>query len=91
MTVLQLRLSDLPATQRLGTLLASDLVAGDVIALSGPLGAGKSALARAIIQAANPDETDVPSPTFTLVQTYADIVIPPHWIARVQTVIAEFR
>ena len=70
MPVLQLELPDLSATARLGALLADGLVAGDVISLSGPLGAGKSALARAIIQAANPDETDVPSPTFTLVQTY---------------------
>jgi tRNA threonylcarbamoyladenosine biosynthesis protein TsaE len=71
MPVLQLELPDLSATARLGALLAEGLMAGDVISLSGPLGAGKSALARAIIQAANPDETDVPSPTFTLVQTYA--------------------
>ena len=70
MSIMQLELPDLTATQRLGALLASELVAGDVIALSGALGAGKSALARAIIQAANPDEMDVPSPTFTLVQTY---------------------
>ena len=70
MSVLQLELPDLNATQRLGALLASNLLAGDVIAISGALGAGKSALARAIIQAANPDEMDVPSPTFTLVQTY---------------------
>ena len=70
MSILQLELPDLNATQRLGALLASNLLAGDVIAISGALGAGKSALARAIIQAANPDEMDVPSPTFTLVQTY---------------------
>ncbi len=71
MPVLQLELPDLEATCKLGALLAEGLVAGDVISLSGALGSGKSALARAIIQAANPDETDVPSPTFTLVQTYA--------------------
>ena len=70
MPVLQLELPDLSATETLGALLADGLAAGDVISLSGPLGAGKSALARAIIQAANPAETDVPSPTFTLVQTY---------------------
>ena len=66
MPVLQLELPDLSATETLGALLADGLAAGDVISL----GAGKSALARAIIQAANPAETDVPSPTFTLVQTY---------------------
>ena len=70
MSILHLELPDLNATQRLGALLAPNLSAGDVIAISGALGAGKSALARAIIQAANPDEMDVPSPTFTLVQTY---------------------
>ena len=70
MPVLQLELPDLSATETLGSLLADGLAVGDVISLSGPLGAGKSVLARAIIQAANPAETDVPSPTFTLVQTY---------------------
>ena len=79
MSILQLELPDLFATQRLGTLLASDLLAGDVIALSGALGAGKSALARSIIQAANPDEMDVPSPTFTLVQTYELYDGTPLW------------
>ncbi len=71
MPVLQLELHGLEATRRLGALLADGLAAGDVISLSGALGAGKSELARAIIQSANPDETDIPSPTFTLVQTYA--------------------
>ena len=79
MSVLQLKLSDLPATQRFGALLASDLMAGDVIALSGALGAGKSALARAIIQAANPHEVEVPSPTFTLVQIYELLDGTPLW------------
>ena len=45
-------------------------MAGDVIALSGALGTGKSALARSIIQAVDPSEVDVPSPTFTIVQYY---------------------
>ena len=70
MLVLQLELPNLSATQNLGSLLADGLTAGDVIALSGPLGAGKSALARSIILSANPNETEVPSPTFSLVQTY---------------------
>jgi tRNA A37 threonylcarbamoyladenosine biosynthesis protein TsaE len=70
MPVLQLELPDLAATRRLGALLADGLAAGDVVSLTGGLGAGKSELARAIIQAANPHETDIPSPTFTLVQTY---------------------
>ena len=70
MPVLQLELPNLSATQNLGALLADGLTAGDVISLSGPLGAGKSALARSMIVSANPHETDVPSPTFSLVQIY---------------------
>lgn len=64
-------------TARLGAWLAARLGAGDCLALSGPIGAGKSHLARALIRArlGNPQE-DVPSPTFTLVQTYgADVEI----------------
>ena len=63
-------LCDPAATARLGLFIADDLKAGDVVALEGPLGAGKSVLARSIIQHACPQENDIPSPTFTLVQTY---------------------
>ncbi len=79
MPVLQLELPNLAATQRLGALLAVGLTAGDVISLSGSLGAGKSALARAIIFSANRNETDIPSPTFTLVQTYELADGTPLW------------
>ena len=79
MPVIRVELSDLAATQRFGGLLAAQLKAGDVIALSGALGAGKSALARAIIQAIDPTEDDVPSPTFTLVQHYALADGTPLW------------
>ena len=79
MPVIRIELSDLAATQRFGGLLATHLKAGDVIALSGALGAGKSALARAIIQAIDPTEDDVPSPTFTLVQHYALSDGTPLW------------
>ena len=79
MPVLQLELPDLSATQNLGALLADGLTAGDVISLSGPLGAGKSALARSIIVSANPNETDVPSPTFSLVQIYELADRTPLW------------
>ena len=79
MPAIRIKLSDLVATQRFGTLLAAQLQAGDVIALSGALGVGKSALARAIIQAIDPTEDDVPSPTFTLVQHYALVDGTPLW------------
>lgn len=57
-------------TEALGHALAPALAPGDVLLLTGSLGAGKSALARAIIQARLGRAEDVPSPTFTLVQTY---------------------
>ena len=50
--------------------IASTLRAGDVIALWGDLGVGKSTVSRAIIQSLCGVDTVVPSPTFTLVQTY---------------------
>jgi tRNA threonylcarbamoyladenosine biosynthesis protein TsaE len=60
-------------TARIATALGAGLGAGDVVLLSGPLGAGKSHFARALIQsrlAALGRMEDVPSPSFTLVQTY---------------------
>ena len=54
MTRLDLTLNDPAATERLGHFIADGLKAGDVVALEGPLGAGKSVLARAIIQHACP-------------------------------------
>ena len=70
MKIATLTLTDLAATKRLGLFLAKKLIVGDVLALRGTLGAGKTELARAIIQRMCPDETDIPSPTFTLVQAY---------------------
>jgi len=65
-----LDLPDDAATARLGAAIAPLLQVGDVVLLDGPLGMGKSTLARGLIRAlAGPDE-DVPSPTFTLVQFY---------------------
>lgn len=64
-------LTDEAATAALAAALAERLETGDVVTLHGPLGVGKTALARAMIRALtdNPEE-EVPSPTFTLVQTY---------------------
>ncbi|TVQ34239.1 MAG: tRNA (adenosine(37)-N6)-threonylcarbamoyltransferase complex ATPase subunit type 1 TsaE [Geminicoccaceae bacterium] len=58
------------ATAAFGQRLASLLRPGDVVTLEGDLGAGKSTLARACIQALAGAPIEVPSPTFTLVQVY---------------------
>ena len=50
--------------------IGAQLVAGDTILLSGPVGAGKSHFCRSLIQSRLAEPEDVPSPTFTLVQMY---------------------
>lgn len=67
---ISLALANPAATDELGRKLAGILRSGDVVALEGPLGSGKTALARAAIRALTSPEEDVPSPTFTLVQSY---------------------
>lgn len=57
-------------TDALANAIAPTLTAGDCFLLEGPVGAGKSAFARALILALLEEREDVPSPTFTLVQTY---------------------
>lgn len=57
-------------TARFGAALAEVLAKGEAVCLSGPLGAGKSVMARGLVRALAPGERDVPSPTFTLVQFY---------------------
>lgn len=67
-----LALPDEAATARLAASVARRARPGDTILLAGPYGAGKTAFARAFLRAATGDPTlVVPSPSFTLVQTYA--------------------
>ncbi len=63
-------LPDLAAMAGYGARIAARLREGDVVALEGGLGAGKTTLARAILAALG-HEGEVPSPTFTIIETYA--------------------
>ncbi len=64
-------------TRAVGEHLAGQLRVGDVVALSGPLGVGKTALARAVIKALG-HQGEVPSPSFAVVQPYESLD-PPLW------------
>jgi tRNA threonylcarbamoyladenosine biosynthesis protein TsaE len=65
-------------TARLAAALARRARTGDIIALRGDLGAGKTAFARFYIRALVGEEIDVPSPTFNLVLVY-DCAVAPVW------------
>lgn len=69
------KLPDLASMARLGERIAANLRPEDVVALSGMLGAGKTTLARAIIAACG-HRGEVPSPTFTIVESYPDCMPP---------------
>lgn len=74
--------ADADLTACLARVMAAVLKPGDVLALEGPVGAGKTHFARAFIQARQGEMAeDVPSPTFTLVQTYADPMGTEIWHA----------
>ncbi len=66
----EIKLDTLADTEALARRIAPHLRAGDVIALHGGLGAGKTTFARALIRVLSGDDIEVPSPTYTLVQTY---------------------
>lgn len=66
---MKVELSDLAETHRFGAAIAQALRPGDIVALSGGLGAGKTTLARAIIAALG-YSGEVPSPTFAIVEVY---------------------
>jgi tRNA threonylcarbamoyladenosine biosynthesis protein TsaE len=68
-TETQAILPDLPSMAAYGAAIAERLRAGDVVALTGGLGAGKTTLARAILAALG-HAGEVPSPTFTIIETY---------------------
>ena len=61
-------------TKALAFRIRENLQNGDIVLLKGEIGAGKSHFARSLIQAAMDKVEDVPSPTFTLVQTYDTLV-----------------
>jgi hypothetical protein len=73
---LERRLASPDATAGLGAEIALWLRPGDFLALTGPLGAGKTVLARAIVSALGSAPVEVPSPSFTLVQHYPELRLP---------------
>ena len=71
MNAIEISRPDLAATEQLAARVAALARPGDAILLEGPLGAGKTAFARAFLRAATGDRRlEVPSPSFTLVQSY---------------------
>ena len=72
-----MRLADAVATEAFGARLAAVVRPGDVVALTGPLGAGKTSVARGLLAALGL-EGEAPSPSFAIVQPYAapETVLP---------------
>ena len=65
-------------TIQVGREIGRGLKPGDVVLLSGPLGAGKTALVRGLAEALGCDPTAVTSPTFTIIQEYAGVSTLQH-------------
>jgi tRNA threonylcarbamoyladenosine biosynthesis protein TsaE len=78
-TAFALELPDEAATAGLARRLAARARPGDVIGLQGELGSGKTTFARAFIRALGSGDEEVPSPTFTLVETYQPPSGPAIW------------
>ena len=72
-----MNLFDEKSTMRFGGALAAVAEAGDIITLSGPLGVGKTALARGFLAGLG-HQGEVPSPSFSIVQPYEELK-PPVW------------
>jgi tRNA threonylcarbamoyladenosine biosynthesis protein TsaE len=76
MTPIELELAAPEAVEALGAAVARALAPGEAVCLWGPLGAGKTTLARGLIRAMTRPEEEIPSPTFTLVQLYQGETFP---------------
>jgi len=75
---LKIHLADAEATANLASILAQNVQSGDTVLLLGEVGAGKTHFARSFIKSLLTVDEDVPSPTFTLVQTY-DTAVGEVW------------
>jgi len=73
------RVPDAQALEALGAAIAGRLRRGEAVCLWGPLGAGKSTLARGLVRALTSPDEEVPSPTFTLVQSYEGRIAVAHF------------
>lgn len=73
------RVPDAQALEALGARIADLVRPGEAVCLWGPLGAGKSTLARGLVRALTSPEEEVPSPTFTLVQAYEGRLAAAHF------------